>query len=51
MMSFLFLLFLVVMILALANREKLSFMTFGVAIILSTLWFLRHATSSLEIQL
>ena len=51
MMSLLFSLFLVVMILALANKEKLSFMTFGVAIILSTFWFLHHATSSLEIQL
>lgn len=51
MMSLLFLLFLVVMILALSDKETLSFKTFGVAIILSTFWFLHHATSSLELQL
>jgi F0F1-type ATP synthase assembly protein I len=51
MMSLLFLLFLAVMILALSDKETLSFKTFGVAIILSTFWFLHHATSSLEIQL
>lgn len=51
MMSLLFVLFLIVMILTLGNKEKLSFVMFGVAIALSTVWFLHHAGSTLSIQL
>lgn len=51
MMALLFALFLVVMILTLANREKASLVLFGTAIVLSTLWFLHHASSTLTIQL
>lgn len=51
MMSLLFVLFLIVMILILTNSEKLSFIMFGIAIALSTVWFLHHATSPLNIQL
>jgi len=51
MIAALFLLFLVTMILAIANKEKLSFIAFGIAITVNTLWFLHHATSSLTIQL
>ena len=51
MMSLLFLLFLLVMILTLIDRERLSFFTFGVAMALSTLWLLYHAQSTLSIQL
>jgi hypothetical protein len=51
MMSLLFALFLLVMIFTLANKEKLSFMAFGAAMALSTLWFLHHASSTLAIQL
>jgi hypothetical protein len=50
-MSLLFLLFLVTILLALFNREKASFVAFGVAIVASTLWFLHHASSSLTLQL
>lgn len=51
MMSFLFLLFLIAMILALENREKLSIVLFGAATVLSTVWFLHHASSTLSINL
>ena len=51
MMTFLFVLFLIVMILVLKNQEKWSFIVFGVAIVLSSLWFLHHASSTLTIQL
>lgn len=51
MMSLLFLLFLVVMILTLLGREKLSFITYGAAIVLSVAWFMHHAASTLTIQL
>lgn len=51
MMALLFVLFLIVLILTLANREKLSFLVFGVAIALSVVWFLHHASSTLSIQL
>lgn len=51
MMSLLFVLFLLVMILTLYNKEKASFIAFGVAVALSTLWFFHHAGSTLTIQL
>lgn len=51
MMSLLFVLFLAVMILTLRNKEKASFIAFGVAMVLSTLWFFHHAGSTLTIQL
>lgn len=51
MMALLFVIFLVVMILTLNNREKPALVTFGVGIVLSTLWFLHHASSHLTIQL
>jgi hypothetical protein len=51
MMTLLFVLFLIVMILVWKNQEKLSFIVFGVAIVLSSLWFLHHASSRLTIQL
>jgi hypothetical protein len=51
MMSLLFVLFLAVMILTLFNKERASFITFGVAIVLSTMWFFHHAGSTLTIQL
>lgn len=51
MMSLLFALFLLVMILTLNNREKLSFIAFGVAMALSTVWLLHHASATLNIQL
>ena len=51
MMSLLFVLFLGAMILALSDREKLSFVAFAVAMALSVVWFLHHATSTLNIQL
>jgi hypothetical protein len=51
MMSLLFVLFLVVMILTLCNKETASFVAFGVAMVMSTLWFLHHAGSTLTIQL
>jgi hypothetical protein len=51
MMSLLFVLFLLAMIVALRNKERLSFIAFGVAMALSTVWFLHHASSTLTIQL
>lgn len=51
MMSLLFVLFLVVMILTLMNKEKLSFIVFGVAIALSVVWLRHHATVMPNIQL
>ncbi len=51
MMTLLFVVFLVAMIFTLLNREKLSFITFGVAMVLSTVWLLHHASSSLNLQL
>lgn len=51
MMSLLFLLFLVTMVLALIGKEKLSFVGYGVAMVLSLYWFHHHATSTLAIQL
>jgi len=51
MMSLLFVLFLLVMILTLNNKETLSVIAFGAAIALSTLWFFHHAGSTLTIQL
>ena len=51
MMSLLFVAFLVTMILTLCNRERLSFIAFGVAMVLSTAWFLHHASSTLTLQL
>ena len=51
MMTLLFALFLLVMLLTLMDREKLSFIAFGVALTLSTVWLLHHASSTLNIQL
>lgn len=47
----LFALFLLVMVFTLTNRERLSFITFGIAIALSTAWFIYHSTTPLTIQL
>jgi len=51
MASLIFLLFLITMIFTLMNREKLSFITFGIAMALCVFWFHHHATSTLVIQL
>lgn len=51
MMSLLFLLFLAVMILTLADRGKPSIILFCIALVLSTAWFLHHASSTLAVQL
>ena len=51
MMSLLFVVFLLTMVLTLLDKERLSFIAFGVAMVLSTAWFLHHATSSLTLQL
>jgi len=51
MMSLLFVAFLVTMMLTLCNKERLSFIAFGVAMALSTVWFLHHASSTLTLQL
>ena len=51
MMALLFVLFLMAMILALKNRARLSIVFFGVALALSTVWFLHHASSTLSIHL
>ncbi len=51
MMSLLFVLFLLVMFLTLMDREKLSFIAFGVTLALSTVWLLHHASSIVNIQL
>ena len=51
MMSLLFALFLIVMVLTLSNKERLSFVAFGTALALSTVWFVHHASSTLTIQL
>ena len=51
MISLLFALFLVCMILALSNKEKLCFTMYGIALVASVLWFLHHATTPLTIQL
>ena len=51
MMSLLFILFLVPMILALMDKEKLSFIAYGLALAASLFWFHHHATSTLAIQL
>lgn len=51
MMTLLFVIFLVVMILTLNDREKPALVTFAVGIVLGTLWFLHHASSALTIQL
>jgi len=51
MTSLLFLLFLVTMVLALANREKLCFIVYGITIVACVLWFSHHVTEPLAIQL
>ncbi|USG61851.1 DUF5993 family protein [Sneathiella marina] len=51
MASLLFLMFFVTMALALMNKEKLSFIAFGLSIAASLFWFHHHATSTLNIQL
>ena len=51
MVSLLFLLYLGVMILTLLDKERLSFITFGVAMVISTVWLLHHASETLSIQL
>ena len=51
MQSLLFLLFLVTLLLALFNRERPSLIVYGLAMVLSVVWFLHHATSPLQIQL
>lgn len=51
MMSLLFLLFLAVMVFTLLDRERWSFITFGIGIVLSTVWLLHHASEKLNIQL
>lgn len=51
MISLLFLLFLVTMILALSNKEKLSFIVYGIAIVACVLWFSHHISEPLSIQL
>lgn len=51
MMSPLFLLYLAVMVSTLLDRERPSFITFGVAMVLSTVWLLYHASETLNIQL
>ena len=47
----LFVLFLLVMIFTLRDKERLSFIMFGVAIAVSTGWFIYHSTTPLTIQL
>lgn len=47
----LFALFLLVMIFTLLDKEKLSFITYGVAIAIGTAWFIYHSTTPLTIQL
>jgi hypothetical protein len=51
MMSLLFALFLLVMLLTLRNKERLSYFAFRAAVALSTVWFFHHASSTLTIQL
>lgn len=51
MMSLLFVLFLVAMILTLADKERPSFIVYGLAMALSIFWLLHHAKSTLNIQL
>ena len=51
MMSLLFLLFLVTIILALSDKEKLSFIVYGVAMVACVLWFNHHIGATLSIQL
>ena len=51
MMSLLFALFLVSILLALTNREKASFIAFGVAMAASLYWFHYHASTPLAIML
>jgi|AP12_2_1047962.scaffolds.fasta_scaffold91846_2 Family of unknown function (DUF5993) len=51
MISLLFLLFLVTMILALSNREKSSFVVYGIAMVACLLWFNHHVSEALSIQL
>ena len=51
MSSLLFLLFLVTMVLTLVDREKISLIAFGVAMVVSIFWFHHHASTPLAIQL
>jgi Family of unknown function (DUF5993) len=51
MTSLLFLLFLITMLLALGNREKLCFTVYGITIIVCVLWFSHHVSEPLAIQL
>jgi hypothetical protein len=51
MTSLLFLLFFVTIVLALSNKEKLSFIVYGIAIVACVLWFSHHISDPLAIQL
>jgi hypothetical protein len=51
MTSLLFLLFLVTMILAMSDKEKMSFVVYGIAIVVSVVWFSHHISEPLAIQL
>jgi hypothetical protein len=51
MISLLFLLAFVAMVLTMVDKHKCSFMVFGVAMLLSLLWFRHHATDTLNILL
>ncbi|MCG8544269.1 MAG: DUF5993 family protein [Alphaproteobacteria bacterium] len=51
MMSLLFLLFLVTLALALVYHERLAIYAFGIAMVVSILWFHHHASTPLAIQL
>ena len=51
MTSLLFLLFLITIVLALSNKERLSFFGFGLAMLGSLLWFFHHASSKIDIPL
>jgi len=51
MTSLLFLLFRVTMILAMSDKEKMSFVVYGIAIVVSVVWFSHHISEPLAIQL
>ena len=51
MMSFLFLLFLIAILLAVADREKPSLVAYAVAMAASLFWLHHHIGASLSIQL
>lgn len=51
MMSLLFLLFLIAIVLALADKERPSLAAYVVAMVASLFWFYHHVGATLHIQL